>query len=272
MAEIATPETFSELVQQLISSWGISRRNILRILLKVGGEKAIETVLDQVGRSGIETLIDQELLFLGQIYGARLDLNSDRVTGEEVDLLNSALIGMQRDILERCFFLMQFLYPLSSIQAAILNLDSDSQNSIALGLELLDNTLDLPQKALILELLEGGLSLNLNKLGIIDTVVPYKPMKSSDRLRHLISFRHFLSDWTLACCFHLGRSQRWTITKEATLVCLRHPNNIVREAVLWYLKEASPRICVELLPLLKNDPNPIVSAQVKQFERELDTR
>jgi ATP/ADP translocase/HEAT repeat protein len=269
MAEIATTEALSELVQQLISSWGLSRRNLLRILLKTGGDTAIEMVLEQIGRSGIETLIDQELLLLGQIYGCRLDFNSDQVSGQEVDLLTSALIGMQKDILERCFLLMQFLYPLSSIQAALLNLDSDSQNSIALGLELLDNTLDLPQKALILELLEGGLNLQLNKLEVIDTIVPYQPMKPSDRLRHLITFRHFLSDWTLACCFHLGRSQRWTISKEATLVCLRHPSNIVREAVLWYLKEASPRICLELLPLLKNDPNPIVSAQVMQFEQEL---
>lgn len=270
MAEIASPEALSELVQQLISSWGISRRNILRILLKTGGEVGIETVLDQVGRSGIETLIDQELLLLGQIYSARLDLNRDRVQGEEVDLLDSALMGMQKDILERCFLLMQFLYPLSSIQAALLNLDSDHQNSIALGLELLDNTLDLPQKALILELLEGGITLSLSKMAIIDTIVPYKPMKPSDRLRHLITFRHFLSDWTLACCFHLGRSQRWTITKEATLVCLRHPSNIVREAVLWYLKEASPRICLELLPVLKYDPNPIVCAQVSKFQQELE--
>lgn len=271
MAEIATPEAFNELVNQLMSSWGLARRNILRIILKTGGEMGIEAVLDQLGRSGIETLIDQELLLLGQIYGARLDLNNDRVSCEEVDLLNSALMGMQKDILERCFFLMQFLYPLSSIQAALLNLNSDSQNSIALGLELLDNTLDLPQKALILELLDGGLNLNLTKLGVVDTIVPYKPMKPSDRLRHLITFRHFLSDWTLACCFHLGRSQRWTITKEATLVCLRHPNNVVREAVLWYLKEASPRICLELLPMLKNDPNPIVSAQVIQFQKELQS-
>jgi hypothetical protein len=271
MAEIATPETLGELVQQLISSWGIARRNMLRILLKTGGEGAIEMVLEQIGRSGIEALIDQELLLLGQIYGSRLDLNHDRISGQEVDLLNSALVGMQKDILERCFLLMQFLYPLSSIQAAMLNLDSDSQNSIALGLELLDNTLDLPQKGLILELLDGGLTLNLNKLAAIDAFVPYTPMKPSDRLRYLITFRHFLSDWTLACCFHLGRVQRWTITKEATLVCLRHPSNVVREAVLWYLKEASPRICLELLPLLKNDPNPIVSAQVSQFQQELQT-
>ena len=269
MAEIGSPESLKELVQQLISSWGMARRNILRILLKTGGETAIEMVLDQVGRSGIETLINQELLFLGQIYAARVDLNSETVEIEEVDLLNSALLGMQGDVLERCFLLMQFLYPASSIQAAILNLDSDSQNSIALGLELLDNTLDLPQKSLILELLDGGLSMNLQKLAVIESIVPYEAMKPSDRLRHLISFRHFLSDWTLACCFHLGRSQRWTLTKEATLVCLQHPSNVVREAVLWYLKEASPRICLELLPVLENDSNPIVASQVKKFQQEL---
>jgi hypothetical protein len=90
-----------------------------------------------------------------------------------------------------------------------------------------------------------------------------------DRLRHLVSLRHFLSPWCLACCFHLARAQHWSVRQEAVLVCLQHPNSFVREAVLAYLKEASPRICLELLPTLRNDPNPIVHAQVEQLSLEL---
>jgi hypothetical protein len=94
-------------------------------------------------------------------------------------------------------------------------------------------------------------------------------MNSSDRLRRLIEFRHFLPDWSLACCFHLARTAHYSLTPEATLVCLRHPTGFVREAVLAYLKEASPRSCVELLPRLQNDPDHLVAAQVQQIMDEL---
>ncbi|NES84515.1 MAG: MFS transporter [Moorea sp. SIO2B7] len=268
MAEIGTEETLKELVKQLMTSWGISRRNILRILLRMPDDTGIELLLDELGRSGLETLIDQELLLLGQIYGAFLDLKTEAVPGEEADLLREALEGLQSDILERCFLMMKLLYGLSTIQAAMLNLDSNSNPSIALGLEILDNTIELSQKQLFLEILEGGLVIKIDKLAAIDSIVPYEPMAPSSRLDRLIELRHFLSDWSLACCFHVCRAQRWSVTREAALSCLCHPSSFVREAVLLYLREASPRICQDLLPVLKNDPDPLVAAQVEQMKYE----
>ena len=49
LAEIGTPETLNHLVQQLMTSWGISRRNILRSLLKIPNEQGIDAVLDRLG-------------------------------------------------------------------------------------------------------------------------------------------------------------------------------------------------------------------------------
>ncbi|MDY7015721.1 MAG: MFS transporter, partial [Cyanobacteriota bacterium] len=267
IAEIGSEAAFNVLVQQLLSSWGTHRRNILRILLKAAGDRGIETVLDRVGRSGIEQSIEQELLLLGQVFGALLDLTPKKIPGREGNLLRSALEGMQVDIFDRCFLLMQFLYPFSAIQAAMLNLDSESENSMALGLEILDNTLDLPQKQMIIRVIERRPT--RERLKDLAELVPYQPMEPGDRLRRLLEFRHFLSDWSVACCFHAARAQRWAVTKEATLVCLSHPSGFVREAVLAYLKEASPRTCLELLPLLRNDPDPLVAAQVDNLKIEL---
>jgi hypothetical protein len=98
--------------------------------------------------------------------------------------------------------------------------------------------------------------------------VPYQPINPGDRLRQLLEFRHFLAEWPLACCFHLARTAHYSLTPEATLVCLRHPTGFVREAVLAYLKEASPRACSELLPALKNDSDRLVAAQVQQIMTE----
>lgn len=263
LGEIGTPEALKQLMQQLLTSWGTTRRNILRTLLKIPNDVGIESVLDQFGRSGIETLIEQELLCLGQIYAACLDLEPETRLGQEADLLLRALQDIQTDVLERCFLLMKFLYSISAIQAAAFNLGSQSRSNVALGLEILDNTLDIPQKQAFLAILDRR-PLE-EKMGCLKEWVSYQPMTPSDRLRRLIEFRHFLPDWPLACCFHLARTAHYSLTPEATLVCLNHPTGFVREAVLAYLKVASPRSCMELLPMLKKDSDQLVAAQVQQM-------
>ncbi|MFW6357758.1 MAG: hypothetical protein ACOC0N_00870 [Chroococcales cyanobacterium] len=269
IAEIGTPEALSELSKQLLSSWGINRRNLLRVILKVPGDAGIEAVLEELNRESIETFIEQELLLLAQIYAASLDFQSQSLTNQEADLLRAALRDQQKDIFDRCFLLMKLLYPASSIEAAALNLESNSASNIAMGLEILDNILDIPQKQLFLNILDS--TSTAEKLEILADKVPYQPLLPKERLRRLMELRHFLSDWLLACCFHVARSYRWNVTREATLVGLRHPTGFVREAVLTYLKEASPRICLELLPMLKHDPNPLVAAQVAQMKAELES-
>lgn len=267
LGEIGTPEAINQLIEQLISSWGTTRRNILRTLLKIPKEAGIETVLDSFGRSGIETLIEQELLFLGQVYAAILDLSPENIAGREADLLRRSLEDLQSDLFDRCFLLMKFLYPASAIQAAAFNLESDSRTNIALGLEILDNTLDLPHKRALLGILDRRST--AERLSYLTELVPYNAMNPSDRIRRLIDLRHFLPDWTLACCFHLARTAPCSLSPEATLICLRHPTGFVREAVLAYLKAASPRACSELLPMLKNDSDRIVASQVQQMIAEL---
>jgi len=267
LGEIGTAESLNRLVQQLMTSWGRMRRNLLRILIKLPNEAGIEAVLDQLGRNGVETLIEQELLLLGQVYAAVLDITTEEVVGQEADLLRRALTDLQKDVIERCFLLMKFLYPLSAMQAAMFNLESESRSNRAMGLEILDNTVDIPQKRAFLGILDRRTT--AEKLACLAELVPYKPMSPSDRLRRLIELRHFLSDWSLACCFHLARALRYSLTPEATLVCLRHPTGFVREAVLSYLKEASPRSCRELLPIMENDSDRLVAAQVQQMMVEL---
>jgi len=88
----------------------------------------------------------------------------------------------------------------------------------------------------------------------------------------LVDLRHLLSDWALACCFHVARKARWSLTVDPTLACLHSPTGFVREAVLSYLKVASPRVLPQILPSLKDDPDPLVSAQVHQLMAELGLR
>lgn len=282
LGQIGTVEAIDILVSNLMTAWGTTRRNILRILLKMPSEAGIEGVLDRIGRSGLETLIEQELMFIGQIYAALVDLSgvtsygnfSDREansTGEPgndtAQLLQRALAGLEADAKERCFLLMKFLYPLDTVQAAAFNLASAQPSLVARGLEILDNTVDIASKRSLINLLDQNSE--REKLSNLSELMVYKPLAPSDRLRRLLELRHFLSDWTLACCFHLAREARWSLTAQQTLVCLQHPTGFVREAVLAYLKIASPRALVELLPRLQNDPDNLVSAQVEEMMAEL---
>lgn len=282
LGQIGTNEAIDILVSNLMTAWGTTRRNILRILLKMPSEAGIEGVLDRIGRSGLETLIEQELMFIGQIYAALVDFSgvttygnfSDREansTGapgnDTAQLLQRALAGLEADARERCFLLMKFLYPLDTVQAAAFNIASGQPSLVARGLEILDNTVDIARKRSLINLLDQHSE--REKLSNLSELMVYKPLAPSDRLRRLLELRHFLSDWALACCFHLARQARWSLTAQQTLVCLQHPTGFVREAVLAYLKIASPRALVELLPRLQNDPDNLVSAQVEEMMAEL---
>ncbi|MEG4406908.1 HEAT repeat domain-containing protein [Microcoleus sp. MON2_D5] len=281
LGQIGTPEAIDILVSNLMTTWGTTRRNILRILLKMPSEAGIEGVLDRIGRSGLETLIEQELMFIGQIYAGLVDLsgvttygnfskrdaNSTGAPGNDTaQLLQRALAGLEADARDRCFLLMKFLYPLDTVQAAAFNIASGQPSLVARGLEILDNTVDIARKRSLINLLDQNSQ--REKLSNLSELMVYKPLAPSDRLRRLLELRHFLSDWALACCFHLAREARWSLTAQQTLVCLQHPTGFVREAVLAYLKIASPRALVELLPRLQNDPDNLVSAQVEEMMAE----
>ncbi|XZO00382.1 MAG: HEAT repeat domain-containing protein [Microcoleus sp.] len=282
LGQIGTVEAIDILVGNLITAWGTTRRNILRILLKMPSETGIEGVLDRIGRSGVETLIEQELMFIGQIYSGMVDLSgvttyanlsmedvnsASEPAADTAQLLRRALAGLEADARDRCFLLMKFLYPLDTVQAAAFNIASGQPSLVARGLEILDNTVDIASKRSLINLLDQHSE--REKLSNLSELMVYKPLAPSDRLRRLLELRHFLSDWTLACCFHLAREARWTLTAQQTLVCLRHPTGFVREAVLAYLKIASPRALLELLPRLQNDPDRLVSGQVEEMMVQL---
>ncbi|MGA9379099.1 MAG: MFS transporter, partial [Phormidium sp.] len=270
LGRIGTKEARNVLVSNLMTAWGNTRRHILQILLKLPQEAGIDAVLDRLGRSGVETLIGQELMFMGQIYAAMVDLKAARLEVQEADLILKALQGDTADAAERCFLLMKFLYSPDTIQAAAFNFRSGSPSDMARGLEILDQTVDIFSKRELLTVLERHSE--AEKLRNLTGIIAYQPLEARDRIRRLLSLRHFLSDWSLACCFHLARSLRWNLTAEPTLACLHHPTGFVREAAIAYLRVASPRALSELLPKLKQDPDRLVAAQVQQIMAELGNR
>lgn len=267
IGQIGTMEALDALIAHLMTAWGTTRRNILKILLEMPGDIGIESALERMGRTGVERMIDQEIMFIGQSYAVLLDMAPDQLPGEEAELLRRALRDLQTDSRERLFMLMKFLYPIGAIKAAAFSLNSHSRSNVAHGLEILDNTVDIPSKRALLSLLDRAS--DQEKLQSLSEMVSYQPMIPSDRLRHLLDLRHFLSEWAVACCFHLARQARWSLTTDQILSCLRHPKGFVREAVLSYLQMVSPGVLSQVLPNLKNDPDPLVAAQVEQMSKQL---
>jgi ATP/ADP translocase len=270
LGQIETPEATDALVTRLMTAWGNTRRNILRLLLKLSKEEGIEAVTNTIGRSGIEMFIDQELMFMGHTYAAIIDFQKAQLDGRPVELLVRALQDTDADVKERLFLLMRFLYPADTIQAAAFNLQSASSASIAQGLEILDNTIDIPSKAILLNVFER--QSNWERLRSLHDIYQYVPMEPGDRLRALLELRHFLSDWALACCFQLAYHQRWRINPDHVLAGIRHPTGFVREVAVIYVHAASPRTFRDLYPALRQDPSPIVSALAEKLMEDLVSR
>jgi HEAT repeat protein len=272
IGEIGSLPALETLIHNLLSSWGSNRRQILAVLLKLYQQTGlrrsplIDNALDQMlGRSGMESLLTTELEFLCQLLAARADLDSTLLTGTEADLMRSALTSMESDALDRVFLVLRFMAPGGTIQAAQTSL-SGSPSRWARGLEILDNSLDSPSKATILILFDRRPDRDkLKQLASITPGFQYRPMAPRDRLRHLLDLRAYLSDWGLACCFHLARANHWNLTTDHTLALLQHPTGFVREAVLAYLAMASPRVLSKILPLMEKDPDPLVASQLAQL-------
>lgn len=267
LGAIASHEAMTALVSRLMTAWGNTRRTILRTLLKAPHEAGIEAVEDILGRTGIEKLIDQELAFIGQINASLIDLSGEAVVGKAADLMRRALNDLQRDSHQRIFLLLRFLYPSSAIQAAAFNLQNASWDQVARGLEILDNTVDLECKWILLTIFDQRSQ--MEKLESLSEFFVYEPLLPNQRLRYLLDLRHFLSDWSLACCFHLARESYWSLNPDQVIATLNHPTGYVREAAIAYLRAASPRTLRDLLPTLQDDPNKLVSMQVAQLMQEL---
>jgi hypothetical protein len=179
----------------------------------------------------------------------------------ESELLIEALQNEAIDSLERIFLLMKLLYAPSAIQAAAFNILSSSKSSLARGMEILDNTVDLSVKQILLSVVDNRSI--ADKLSMLATIHSYESLTPMKRLHQLVDLRYCLSDWTLACCFHVAKSQQWSLPPEAMLNCLQHPVGFVRESVISYLQVASPRSLVKILPRLLKDRDSLVLAQAR---------
>ncbi|WP_017652686.1 MFS transporter [Fortiea contorta] len=274
IGHISTPEAMDCLWQHLETSWGNSRYHILRSLLKIHKQPEITSLEDRFYESRVEAFIEQELKFLGEIYAAYLDLNIQKdlqnpPANENIiavyELLQKALLELEIDVKERVLLLLKLLYPPEKMQAATFNLRSESGVNLARGLEILDHTVNLPVKSLLLNILDQRSHQEKLYLLAASGLIEYQPLLISDRLPRLLTQANFLSDWCLACCFHVAQTSRIRLTIPEIVATLRHPTGFVREAAIAYLSMVSRRVLLEILPQLQKDQHPLVIAQVKEL-------
>lgn len=274
IAQIGTLEAMETLWRNLETSWGTNRDHILRSLLKIQQQPGNASLVDRFYESRVEALIQEELRFLGEIYSAYIDFQtSDALNRGQSNerlvivsgLLQRSLLELELDVKERLLLLLKLLYPAEKMQAAAFNLRSQSVVNLARGLEILDHTVNLSCKSLLLNILDRRSQ--QEKLQHLEEAgfVKYENMLVSDRLRTLLMEPKILSDWCLACCFHFAQVARIRLTTEEILATLSHPTGFVREAAISYLSVVSHRVFREMLPHLRKDPHPLVAAQVQEL-------
>ncbi|HYW18185.1 MAG TPA: MFS transporter [Nodularia sp. (in: cyanobacteria)] len=272
IAQISTLEAMETLWLHLEISWGATRYYILRSLLKINQQPEV-TSIDTFHHSQVEGLIEQELKFLAEIYAACLDFQEPKVLENSQlgrilvigSLLQRSLQELEMDVKERLLLLLRLLYSPEKMQAAAFNIKSQSGANLAQGLEILDHTINLPTKAILLNILDKRSPQEKLHYLVEAGLGKYQKLPMGDRIRRMLTLSHLLSDWSLACCFHFAQISRIRLTVDEILVALRHPTGFVREAAIAYLSVASHRILVELLPKLQKDTHPLVVAQVKEL-------
>jgi hypothetical protein len=274
IAQIPTLEAIEALWLHLEKSWGATRYQILRSLLKVQTQPEADNRVDRFQQIRVEGLIEQELKFLGEIYAAYLDLQTPQTLNNHplpqravvvCDLLQRSLLELEMDGRERLLLLLKLLYSPEKMQAAAFNLRSPSGVNIARGLEILEHTITLPIKPLLLNILDKRSHQEKLHYLVEAELVEYQPLPIRERLRKMLSLENFLSDWCLACCFHLAQASHIRLTSHEILVALRHPTGFVREAAIAYLSAVSQRVLREILPKLQKDSHPLVATQVKEL-------
>ncbi|MEH2067262.1 MAG: MFS transporter [Nostoc sp.] len=274
IAQIATQQAMEALWENLEISWGTTRDHILHSLLKIHKQPGIRGLGDRFYESRVENLIHQELHFLGEIYAAYIDFqtldkqenyqSSERIL-IVLELLQRSLRELELDVKERLLLLLRLLYSPEKMQAAAFNLRSLSVVNLARGLEILEHTVTLSSKSLLLNILDNRPEPEKLQHLIEAKIVEYENMLVSDRLHRLLMLGNLLSDWCLACCFHFAQVARIRLTSSEILASLRHPTGFVREAAIAYLHLVSHRVLQQILPQLQKDPHPLVAAQVKEL-------
>jgi HEAT repeat protein len=119
-----------------------------------------------------------------------------------------------------------------------------------------------------------GLELQLQSL---TGSMEYVPLEPIDRIKQLLDLRHFLSDWVAACCFHLVRSEAWSLEREQILSGLRGGSSLLREAAMLYLYNAQQRgqtksAFLKVLPRMQNDADPLLRRQIQIWMAEYQIR
>ncbi|MEA5578201.1 MFS transporter [Anabaena sp. UHCC 0451] len=274
IAQIGTVEAIEILWLHLETSWGTTRDYILRSLLKINQQPGKISVGERFYESRVEALIEQELRLLGEVYAAYIDFqNLESLENYQenerlltiAQLLQRSLLELELDVRDRLLLLLKLLYPAEKMQAAAFNLQSQSLINLARGLEILDHTVNLPCKTLLLNILDRRPQQEKLKYLVDAGFWRYENISINQRISKLITQGNLLSDWCLACCFHFAQSAYVRLTTTEILANLRHPTGFVREATISYLSVVSQRVLQEILPHLQTDPHPLVSAQVKEL-------
>jgi ATP/ADP translocase/HEAT repeat protein len=291
IGQVPTLEALDTLCHYLQISRGKTRDHVLRTLLKRLQPKEIVALAERFHENQIKNLIEEELISLGTIYAAYIDLktqahafdqNLDLKTKENLEfyhshrqilvvlsLLQRALLEVEIDVQERLLLLLQLIYPLDKIKAAGFHLRSASSVNVARGLEILEHVVTWHFKSVLLNILDrrspSEKLQSLTEAGITN----YEQMVISERIRLLLAQDNLLSDWCVACCFHFAQVASIRLTSQQVLRNLRHPTGFVREAVVAYLSAVSPRVLVKILPQLQKDPHPLVANQVQELMKKL---
>lgn len=228
------------------------REHMTRILMRIGGQPSVRTLLGElrlasdrlrtqsmnaalrIVRLKPETNLRPETLercLQRELEGYLQALIVEQELGTSSELLLTDLRTRCEDGLIRVFYALSLLYPTSSLELVLANLQSQDANLRANALEVIDNVLTNEHKAKLIPLADDQLLPKAIRDGVPGLDVIHH--EREDWLRELMSDP---DPWTVVAALHaaaIARLQDLTPTMKALL---NHESSWVRETSLFALK------------------------------------
>jgi AAA family ATP:ADP antiporter len=262
------------------------RRQGAQILGRIGGEAALEALLERLQRPLLTVPLDAARAASRIVRGLDAPLPRKRVEGalkllyhdayqitavladfeesplqDHVALAALVLRRRLRRVLETLFTVLGLTYPADVIDLAVSCLDSDDRKQLDTAIEVINQALEREDRALVVPLIEAeSPAASLNAVGKQVQVTRRSAEERIERwLRHADPWRSTAALWTTAD----AQLQR---LREKVRVHLTSEHAVVRETAAlaaWNIEEATERR--RLLEPLRNDP----VASIRQLVDEL---
>ena len=188
------------------------------------------------------------------------------------DNFNSLLIALKEELtddLDQIYLLLSLIYDPHSIHLVRENIESETSEGIAFGMELLDIFLSQDMKGKLLPLLDDE-PLE-DKFNILRIIYPRDEYSESEVLKNILKRNNNLSNrWTKTCALYAIRDLDTYEVGDDLVAHLFNPDRLVRETAAWVLYNKNRKIFEKVSLRLSDSERNLLREAIRKTKNATD--